>query len=818
MDLFEHADAKAGVTNTSKNTPQTTSTPKVTPNTPVRNPSFSRPPNSFARPMGSPRPSGAVVQPTSIPEMEEVCGRIVHRIFRSPDTGYCVVAISLDGKGDATLQATTSLPMNKGDRIVAKGTWATYKGKPQFKADSIEEEIARGAKGAVEWLKAKKIKGVGPGTIAKLEKKFGHTLPDVLHDADLMTQAIATHLADTIARTYKAAQSTNKLETELRKSGLKSKQVFKVIEMFGARSLKIIETNPWMLMDIEGIGFLTADRIALTNGLSRTCDARMMAGLKWVLLEILKSGGHCGVPRDKLIHSGSHMLEVEYDVIEAALHSFIDGTKVIHDEDVGLIYPRIMWEAERESADKIAALLARSQGAKTRNEAEEAVTWAEKELGKKLDRDTDAHGKGGQFEAAVTALSTPVCIITGGPGTGKSTTQEIIVKALTYFGREANTVSLAAPTGRAAKRLSETSGREAKTIHRLLEFSPSHGGFVYGKDKPLTFEVVIVDEYSMVDLRLFSSLMDALGDDACHVIVGDFDQLPSVGEGQVLHDLIVSGVVPVIRLNKVHRTAEGSGIAIAAQRINKGLTPSENGKVLRGFSVRACRDEDLIDAIVRMVRHELPEMGFDPMRDVQVLAGQKKGDFGVRALNMALKAALNPADDNNSVQIGFRPAEDGGGSTGERRQFTVGDRVMQMKNDYNKGVYNGEVGSIIAVGAEPDANGARRPYAIVDFSGTEARYTAEDHLDLEFAYAATVHKSQGAEFPVVIFAAPSAHRRMLNRNLLYTGVTRARTECIVIGNTATIDEAPSRMDGSRRHTALAHRLQAAYKLEIEHGR
>lgn len=724
-------------------------------------------------------------------KLEEIKGRIIRVIFHAADSGYTVLAARIHGeKKDATIQVTTGIKVNAGDKVRAHGEWTTYKGKPQFKADMIQMEIPEGAKGVAEWLRNGAVQGVAQGTIRKMIKAFGEDIQNVIGDAEALAEVIPQTKADAIAKAWNSNANQPQLVTALFEVGLKPKQIARVIEQYGAAAMKKIETNPWEFVEtIEGIGFPTADQIARAKGLSMTSAKRIMTGLDWVLNESLNRDGHCGIPKNALLSNAVDMLQVPEEVVEHSFNDFLDGVNVVEDTDVNLVYSRSLWDAENDLADKLAALQCRPFRFMDKEEAESLLEETEAELGIRLDRD------GGQIDAATMVLSNGVSIITGGPGTGKSTTQRAIVKALSDAGKR---VALAAPTGRASKRLSETSGQDAQTLHRLLVYSPMDGCFVHNEDNPLKIDVVIVDEFSMVDIRLAASVVSALPPHAMLLMVGDFDQLPSVGPGQVLRDLILSEVLPVARLTRVHRQAEGSGIAIAAHRINTGLTPMDPEDPMRGFSVINKKDHEAIDEVIRLVRFELPEMGFDPMKDVQILTSMKVGDVGTEALNIALKSALNPASDdiNHSVTL-------------IKKTFSIGDRIMQMRNDYQKGVYNGEVGTVIAVGEETNEDGKKTKFLKADFDGVEAMYLPSEVDDIELAYAATVHKSQGCEFPVVIFVAAMSHRRMLNRNLLYTGVTRSRTECIIVGEQNAIERAVETADSFRRHTGLQYRIMHA---------
>ena len=728
-------------------------------------------------------------------ETEEIRAKIGHVIFPRSDSGYTVLSIKVDGGRDTTLQVVTTVSVSAGDRIVARGKWATYKGKVQFKADLIQLEIPRETRGIVAWISSDgAVEGVGRATGLKLAAHFGDLLPGVMHDPALLQQArIGAKKAAAIAKAWNNNEAQPELVTLLMGFGLGPKTVAKVIETYGASIKKVLARDPWQLVEIEGIGFPTADMIAMKGGLDMACESRVQRGLEWAMTEILNREGHCCLPPARLVHkaAGSKMLNLDRRILEEALEKFVDGVRVVSDPETGYLFPRLLWDAERDTAEAMASLVLNWNGRLSRADAKEAVAHAEVELGVELDRD------GGQFEAAVASLLHPVVVITGGPGTGKSTTQKVVVKAKENLGRR---VALSAPTGRAAKRLSETSGKEARTNHRLLEFSPKLGDFVHNRVNRLKIDDLIVDETSMVDIRMFCAVVTALPDTGGLVLVGDADQLPSVSGGQVLRDLIESGTVPVLYLTRVHRQAAGSGVAIAAKRIKAGEFPVARGETLRGFRISERDDMDILAEVVRLVRSEIPERGFDPMRDVQVLAPVRKRENGVDALNMALKDALNPVlADGRSVKL-------------MANEFTVGDRVMQTRNDYAKGVYNGEVGSITAVGNDVDDKGRRYSWVAADFAGAEARYKPEEAGDLELAYASTVHRGQGCEFPVVIMVAAGDNADFLTRNLVYTGITRARMECVVVGSVAAVDRAVRVTERAGRHTGLRRRLEESVPL------
>jgi exodeoxyribonuclease V alpha subunit len=746
---------------------------------------FSHAGASGALPNAGRMPPGVVAQQAADDGTVEIHAKINKVIFGPTSDGFTIYAVSVRGGKDTRIQVTSNTIADRGDDIIARGKWGIWRGQTQLKADMIQLDIPHESKGIVKWLKSGGVEGVSLKTALKLAGHFGEMLPDAVGDEAAMSSVIGGKKAALIAKAWNNHLAQPELIAMLMQVGLKPKQITKVIEMFGGASKKIVETDPWELLDVECIGFQTADSVARANRLDMSSPNRVKRGLFWVLSESLNREGHCAYPPGKLIERSARLLGLHERVIAANMDDFLENDRVFFDESSGLIYPTILWEAERDIAEVIGNMCLQGITDADMAHAARAVEAAERDLDVELDRD------GGQFDAAVLAVGSRICVITGGPGTGKSTTQRIIVQARKDIGQAVN---LGAPTGRAAKRLTDTSGQEAKTIHRLLEYVPNEGDFKFNRTRPLEADVIILDELSMTDVKIFASLVVALRSGASLVLVGDVDQLPSVGPGQVLRDLIQSGVVPVARLTRVHRQAEGSGIAIAAKRINEGHEPLAHGERLRGFMHVEARDSGVIDQIVRLVRSELPEAGFDPLRDVQVLSAMRKGECGVIALNAAIKEALNPAlDDGRTQKFGLRA-------------FTVGDRVMQTRNDYGKGIYNGEVGTVTSIDIIEERNGTRSGAITVDFSGVDAQYKNEDNEDIELAYAATIHRSQGCEFPVVIIIVAEEHRSMLIRNLIYTGITRAKTECHVVGSRSAVRAAVARAEGAKRYTGLKARI------------
>jgi exodeoxyribonuclease V alpha subunit len=734
-------------------------------------------PDFFTEPAPETKPDGQ--------KLDELRGTVRKVIYRTSD-GYSVYLVLDGAKREHKITVTSAVTVEKNESIIAKGTWSRYKGKPTFKAMTIMHEIHPGSKGVVRWLKNKIVQGIGVAKTKSLAEFHGERLPEIMHDPEELAKAPKITLKDAVA--ISEAWTNDVGQPELveylgRFRELGENRIHRIIKRYGAACKRVIEETPWKLAEtINGIGFEMADRIAFAAGHKADSPTRIDAGVKHALEKKTFQGGHCAMPRDLLVREASSLLKVTAELAAAGVDRVLETDLVVIDEDTGLIYPPALFRAERKLRDRLIDMI--SNGTRIPAEkAEAAVRQASHELGVNLDP--------GQFAAAVMAVIHPVSIITGGPGTGKSTTQRVVVKALEIL---AVTYGLAAPTGRAAKRLADVTGKAASTCHRLLAFSAEKGGFEYDSSKPFEFAKMIVDEFSMIDLMLADSFTDAIRRDGGLLIVGDVDQLESVGAGQVLRDLIDCGMIPVSRLQTVHRQAGDSGIVVAAARVNTGEYPLGEGEKLKGFYVStrfAQNDEDLIRGkVVDLIARRLPAAGYDPVSDIQVLAPYRDGELGINRLNLEIKAALNPQKEDNSVDL-------------KGRVFSIGDRVMHLRNDYVKKVYNGELGTVTWVGTRQDDDGNQEPCMKVDYSGFAAFYGRRDVDDVELSWAATVHKSQGCEFPVVIFVVPHAPRILLTRNLLYTAITRAKKECILIGSKDSIEHAVNAAQVNKRYTGLA---------------
>jgi len=734
----------------------------------------------------------------------ELKGKVKKIIFARDD--FRVYLLKVRGRDDVSVTVTSPFHATVDAQVTVRGEWGTFRGKPTFKAKLIIQDVPKDTKGIVAWIKTGAVPGVGKATGEALVKHYGDRILEVIENPEALAEGLLA-----VSKGYSAAQAMNKataiatawktnamqpeLIAYLGSLGLGESLMTKIIRRYGMTAKRLIETNPWQLAEtIDGLGFHTADDIARKSGHATDSVDRIRAGIRYALNEAIGRDGHCGLPVKEMVARAQKILALERPMIEKEVWEVLDGQKYVYDEDTELATARIVREAEQAIADDLLRLL--GSDAIPEDRAAEAIDAAQEQLGIKLDPS--------QRDAALLALTNSVCIITGGPGTGKSTTQKVIVQALKSFERE---IVLGAPTGRAAKRLSEVSGLDASTCHRLLQFNAEIGGFSYNSENQFEEDWFILDEFSMVDTRLAYSFIQAIASGSGFTIVGDVDQLPSVGAGQVLRDLIDCGVIPTARLTTIHRQGKDSGIVVAAHRINGGLHPQpDDDEVLDGFQVEPREGPaNVVARTVELMQTTLPAMGFDPLRDIQVLAAQRRGDIGTPVLNEAIKAAMNPQkDDGNSVEIKFKT-------------WTVGDRVMHIRNDYAKGVYNGEVGFVVRTGQRLNQDSGRQePYFTVDYSGYEASYTHADVDDVEQSWAATIHKSQGCEFPVVVLVCPYEHKFMLSRNLLYTGVTRSKQLCIVVGDHTAIQVAVDNVSMTRRYTGLARYLTlAAMRLSAE---
>src|ERR1700756_4094548 len=562
----------------------------------------------------------------------------------------------------------------------------------------------------------------------------------------------------------------------LHSNGVGTSRAVRIYKTYGADAVRLISENPYRLArDIRGIGFRTADQIAAKLGIEKTALIRVRAGISYALAEAMDEG-HCGLPLEELVPLTEKLLEVTAELVETAMRLELEGGAVIADDLEGrrCVFLAALYRAEREIAEKLKTL-AVGKPCWPAIDVEKAIPWVEQRTKLAL---ADS-----QKAALRVALASNVTVITGGPGVGKTTLVNSLLKILIT---KAVAIALCAPTGRAAKRLSESTGLDAKTIHRLLETDPRTGSFRRNEGEPLDCDFLVVDETSIVDVPLMRAVLRALPESAALLLVGDVDQLPSVGPGQVLADIIASGAVPVVRLTEVFRQAAESRIIVNAHRINHGLMPDLAADSGDFYFVDAADAEGGARKLLAIVEERIPKrFGLNPIRDIQVLCPMNRGGLGARSLNIELQNALNPPGEIRIDRFGWT--------------FCPGDKVMQVENDYDKDVYNGDLGTVSTIDMEEGE-------LVADFEGRKVSYGFGELDELVLAYATTIHKSQGSEYPAVVIPLTTQHYPMLQRNLVYTGVTRGKRLVVLIGQRKALAIAVKGARTRRRWSKLSEWL------------
>jgi exodeoxyribonuclease V alpha subunit len=720
------------------------------------------------------------------PSTQEVLAGAVERVtFHNADSGFCVLRVKARGHRDLVTVIGHAATISAGEWATASGEWVNDRTHgQQFKARFIRTSAPTSVEGIEKYLGSGMIRGIGPVYAKKMVRAFGEKVFDVIEaDPDRLREV--TGIGPTRAKRITDAWAEQKIVREimvfLHSNGVGTARAVRIFRTYGADAVQVMTENPYRLArDIRGIGFKTADAIAMRLGIGQTAMIRVRAGISYALSEAMDNG-HCGLPIGELGPLAVELLEVPTELIQAALNLELTEGTVIADTvgDILCVFLAGLHRAEKLIAERILQL-ANEPLPWPWIDSDKALPWIEQKTGLSLALS--------QVAAVRLALLSKVLVITGGPGVGKTTIVKTILRILAAKGIR---LLLCAPTGRAAKRMTEATGFEAKTIHRLLEVDPKSGGFKRHEDNPFSCDLLVVDELSMVDVPLMRSLLKAMPDGAALLLVGDIDQLPSVGPGQVLADIIASGAVPVVRLTEVFRQAAESQIVTSAHRINQGLIPdlSRPEGDSDFYFVQADDPESAVQRIIELVKTRIPQrFGLDPVRDVQVLCPMNRGGVGARSLNVELQAALNPAGDRKVERFGWT--------------FSPGDKVMQIGNDYDKEVYNGDIGYVDNV----DVDGGE---LTASFDGRVVAYGFGELDTLIPAYAATIHKSQGSEYPAVVIPVMTQHYTMLQRNLLYTGVTRGKRLVVLVGQKKAVAIAVRNVAGRRRWSKLNDWLAAA---------
>jgi len=718
--------------------------------------------------------------PEAAGDTETVSGRVERVVYHDARSRYTVLRLHVPGYETLVTAVGRSIELEAGADVTLRGQWDEHpQHGRQFSFAQMHVETPTTVAGIERRLK--RYPGVKDVMAARIVARFGADTLEILAKQPRRLLEVEGIGAKTLERILEHHGSQTgpaaELEALLLEFDLPPYLAEPIHAAYGERALEVVRAQPYRLArDVHGIGFATADRFARALGLDPDSPDRVDAGLLHVL-EQAEKDGHCALPIEDLVTRTAMSLEVEdVAVREGGQRMVASGSLVLDYSNSGvpLCFPAKFVEAERDIAAKLGAIARAPRDA-----------WRVPPL--------PEHLSAGQVEAVHAVATHGVVVLTGGPGTGKST----VVREIIDLARaNATALLLAAPTGRAAKRLEQTTGVEASTVHRLLEFQPETGRFTRGLGNPLEDGLVVVDESSMLDTQLMASLLAALTPDHRLLLVGDADQLPSVGPGNVLHDVMLAAAdahtpMHLVRLVEVFRQAEGSSIIANAHRILHGdeLLPDESGQGGQFFVVAARSPEHAHDLIVKIATERIPQVyGIEAKQGVQVLCPMHKGRAGTESINRTLQEFHTQ---------GFSELRVRGGAQG--RVLRVGDRVMQTRNDYERGVFNGDVGLVVAVHPDDDE-------IVVEFDGARPRYAGKDIRGLQLAYAVSIHKSQGSEFEAVIVAILPEHHVMLQRNLLYTAVTRAKRLCVVVGDPRSIRRAIMRADASHRHTALGRRI------------
>ena len=722
---------------------------------------------------------------------QEVLAGLVERVtFHNTENGFCVFRAKARGHRDLVTVVGHAATIAAGEWITASGEWVNDRiHGQQFKARFLRTSAPSTVDGIEKYLASGMIRGIGPVYAKKLVRIFGDKVFDVIEaEPDRLREVdgIGPVRASRITIAWAEQKVVREIMVFLHSHGVGTARAVRIFKTYGADAVQVMSQNPYRLArDIRGIGFKTADAIAMRLGIEKSAMIRIRAGISYALTEAMNEG-HCGLPTDELAPLAEKLLEVPVELVRTALALELTEGNVVADHvgDTPCIFLAGLYRAENAIGDRLIQLSRRALPWPW-IDPDQALPWVEARVGFALAES--------QRCAVKLALASKVLVITGGPGVGKTTIVKAILGILAAKGVR---LLLCAPTGRAAKRMSEATGFEAKTIHRLLEVDPKSGGFKRGEDHPLDCDLLIVDETSMVDVMLMQALLKAIPDRAALLMVGDIDQLPSVGPGQVLSDVISSGALPVIRLTEVFRQAAQSRIITNAHRINQGGIPdlAPPGTDSDFYFASIEQPEVAVQRIVELVKTRIPRrFGLNPIRDIQVLCPMNRGGVGARSLNIELQAALNPAGDLKIERFGWT--------------FAPGDKVMQIENDYDKDVYNGDIGYIDSV----DIDGGE---LTATFDGHCVTYGFGELDALVPAYAASIHKSQGSEYPAVVIPVMTQHYPMLQRNLLYTGVTRGKKLVVLVGQKKAVAIAVRNVSGRRRWSKLSEWLASRRSTDI----
>ncbi|MGC8551004.1 MAG: SF1B family DNA helicase RecD2 [Acidobacteriaceae bacterium] len=716
---------------------------------------------------------------------EEISGLVERVTFFNEESGFAVLRVKVRGHRELVTILGSLPSVSAGEWLTAEGWWVRDREHGlQFRAKVLKAVPPTTREGVERYLAGGLIKGVGPVLARKLVSHFGAEVLGIIgntpHELESV-EGIGPKRRGRIAGAWQEGVQIREIMLFLHSHGVSTGRAVRIYKTYGNLAIQTVRENPYTLAkEIHGIGFATADQIAQSVGIPRNSQNRARAGIDHVLLGAT-SEGHCALPLEKLKAAAVKLLEVPVETVEQAISQMLTSGFLLIEEIDG--EPLVFLPHMRKAEDGIAIRIRRLAAAPVNYpniDMTKALLWCEERTGKAL--------APSQREALKTALTSRAVIITGGPGVGKTT---LVNSILLILRAKKVKCLLCAPTGRAAKRLSETTGLEAKTIHRLLEVDPATGRFTRNEDKPLECDLLCVDETSMVDVLLMYALLRALPQNAGLIMVGDVDQLPSVGPGNVLRDLIESGVIPVVRLTEVFRQASASKIITNAHLVRQGKMPElRTAETSTDFYfIERDTPEDIAATLTRLVQDRIPSAHkVNAIRDVQVLCPMNRGSIGVRELNIALQERLNPV----------RPGEPAAERFGWR--FQARDKVIQTENDYSKEVFNGDIGTIEKIDPVEQE-------VLIRFDDRLVTYDFGELDEVSLAYAVTIHKSQGSEFPVVVIPVAMQHYMLLQRNLIYTGMTRAKKLLVLVGQKKALGLAVRNDQSRKRYSGLLSSLK-----------
>jgi exodeoxyribonuclease V alpha subunit len=714
---------------------------------------------------------------------ETLTGTIERVTFHNPDSGFAVLRVHAGGRRGLVTVVGRLATAVAGEYVEGTGSWVNDREHGlQFQAEQLRALPPHTVEGIAKYLGSGLVKGIGPHYARKIVEVFGDRTLAVIDENPAFLKeikGIGARRIQRIRESWQQQKAVRGIMLFLQEHGVGTARAVRIYKTYGERAVEMVRANPYRLAtDIWGVGFQTADQLASKLGIDRASPLRAAAALRFVLQE-LSNEGHVGYPEAGVLERTAELTQIDAAIVAAAATEAQASGELVREPkgDEPWLYLKPLFLAELGVAR---ALLGLREGRAplAAVESETALAWVEKKMGLEL--------AATQRDALRQATRQKVLVVTGGPGVGKTT---LVRGILEIFAAKNLRCALAAPTGRAAKRLAESSSREARTLHRLLEFDPSLGGFKRGRELPLELDLLVVDEVSMVDVVLMNALLRAVPPRACVVLVGDVDQLPSVGPGTVLADIIASGVVPVVRLTEIFRQAGQSWIVRAAHQVNQGELPESappNGGDF--YFIEAETPLKILELLRTLVHERIPaRFGLDPFRDVQVLTPMNLSELGTRNLNVRLQEVFNPPQEGPEVQC-------------QGWTFRVGDKVLQTHNDYDKEVFNGDIGRVSSIDEHERE-------MTVEFDGRPVIYDFGELDELALAYALSVHKSQGSEYPAVVIPLHTQHFVMLQRNLLYTGITRGKRLVVLVGSRKALSLAVQRHDTARRYSALARRLR-----------